>query len=404
MIRHIEIKNLKEALAVNPRYKTEAKSIAERLLALSDLYKVYIPSKMSIEIYEKLYLSLIFSLDKKKSINAAKQRYENYKHILKQSYNNILGGIDSYTIIGLSGIGKSSAVNRAISIISNNNVVELTAPYKTIIIPFLSVQCPFDCSVKGLLIEILRCIDEQIDSDYYVATTRKRVTTDVLLSIVSPIAINHIGVLIVDEIQNIVHSRNGRNLVGALTQIINSSGISICMVGTPDCKPFFEQAMHLARRSVGLSYLALEYNAHFEFVCKILFKYQYTQNKIELTENLTYWLYEHSKGLISVVVHLIHDAQEIAILNNSETITLKVLNEAYQKRLTFLHPYLDQLTKKLRKNKTKIKEENEKEIKKTTISISISEITKRAKKEKIDVIPLLREHYKVIEIKVGEKR
>jgi len=49
-----------------------------------------------------------------------------------------------------------------------------------------------------------------------------RATTDMLIGSVSQVALNHIGLLIVDEIQNVVNSKNGKSLVGALTQLINN--------------------------------------------------------------------------------------------------------------------------------------------------------------------------------------
>lgn len=96
-----------------------------------------------------------------------------------------------------------------------------------------------------------------------------------------------------DEIQNVVNSKNGKSLIGSLTQLINNSGISICMVGTPESVPFFEQAMQLARRSVGLRYEAMEYGDYFKFLCQVLWQYQYVKECVELTEEVTYWLYEH---------------------------------------------------------------------------------------------------------------
>ncbi|MCP6429231.1 hypothetical protein NL523_28350, partial [Klebsiella pneumoniae] len=44
--------------------------------------------------------------------------------------------------------------------------------------------------------------------------------------------------------------------------------------------------------------------------------------------------------ITSVVVALIHDAQEIAILNGKEILNLESLNEAYQQRLSLLHGYI----------------------------------------------------------------
>ncbi|MGN0180623.1 MAG: TniB family NTP-binding protein, partial [Monoglobaceae bacterium] len=127
--------------------------------------------------------------------------------------------------------------------------------------------CPFDSSVKGLLLEILRKVDEVLETDYYKNALKIRVTTDMLIGSVSQVAINHIGLLVVDEIQNVVNSKHGKSLVGMLTQLINNSGISICMVGTPESSLFFEQAMQLARRSLGLQYTSLPYDQYFYDFC-----------------------------------------------------------------------------------------------------------------------------------------
>ena len=223
------------ALSIIPEYDETIcqQNQAVRLMALSDLYQIYIPSQMSLEIYSKLYLALLRSMQKKGTQMAIKQRYENYKAIQQQSYSGILGGSDSFTIIGTSGIGKSSAISRAISLITENRIIETEKPY-TKIIPCLIVQCPFDSSVKGLLFEILRKVDETLESNYYQYALKARATTDMLIGSVAQVALNHIGMLVVDEIQNVVNSKNGKSLIGALTQLINNSGISICMVGTPE--------------------------------------------------------------------------------------------------------------------------------------------------------------------------
>ena len=194
------------------------------------------------------------------------------------TYLRIIGGADSFTIIGMSGIGKSSAIERALQLIGAEHVIQLEKPY-TKIIPCLTVQCPFDSSVKGLMLEILKTVDEKLDTTYYKTALRARATTDMLIGSVSQVCLNHIGLLVVDEIQNVVNSKNGKQLIGSLTQLINSSGISIGMVGTPESETFFTQAMQLARRSLGLKYNALSYDEHFLNVCKILFQYQYTKYK-----------------------------------------------------------------------------------------------------------------------------
>lgn len=395
------------ALSIIPEYDETIcqQNQAVRLMALSDLYQIYIPSQMSLEIYSKLYLALLRSMQKKGTQMAIKQRYENYKAIQQQSYSGILGGSDSFTIIGTSGIGKSSAISRAISLITENRIIETDKPY-TKIIPCLIVQCPFDSSVKGLLLEILRKVDEELGTDHYIHAVKSRAsTTDMLIGAVSSIALNNIGMLVVDEIQNVVNSKNGKSLIGALTQLINNSGISICMVGTPESTVFFEQAMQLARRSVGLQYTTMKYDEYFQSFCKIIFKYQFLKNRTEITAAITEWLYEHSAGVISVVVSLIHDAQEIAILTGKEVLNLDTLNEAYQQRLSLLHGYIQPsviqnkpTTKKkktaasVRKSQTQSQPKQE--------GYSITEIAERAKVENLDVVELLKEVYTVVEVAI----
>lgn len=395
------------ALSIIPEYDETIcqQNQAVRLMALSDLYQIYIPSQMSLEIYSKLYLALLRSMQKKGTQMAIKQRYENYKAIQQQSYSGILGGSDSFTIIGTSGIGKSSAISRAISLITENRIIETDKPY-TKIIPCLIVQCPFDSSVKGLLLEILRKVDEELGTDHYIHAIKSRAsTTDMLIGAVSSIALNNIGMLVVDEIQNVANSKNGKSLIGALTQLINNSGISICMVGTPESTVFFEQAMQLARRSVGLQYTTMKYDEYFQSFCKVIFKYQFLKNHTEITAAITEWLYEHSAGVVSVVVSLLHDAQEIAILTGKEVLNLDTLNEAYQQRLTLLHGYIqpsviqNKPTTKKKKTAASV-QKNQTQSQTKQEGYSITEIAERAKIENLDVVELLKEVYTVVEVAI----
>ncbi len=396
--------SLLSALTVLPEYDNTIRfqSDAARLITLSDLFKIYLPSPMSTEIYSKLYLALLRSLQKKFTKEAVQQYNENHKAIRQQSYNGILGGSDSFTIIGTSGIGKSSAINRTIDLLSENGIIETEKPY-TKIIPCVVVQCPFDSSVKGLLLEIMRKVDEAIGSDYYPKALKIRVTTDMLIGSVSQVAINHIGLLVVDEIQNVVGNKHGNSLVSMLTQLINNSGISICMVGTPESTVFFEQAMQLARRSLGLQYQSLEYNQYFYDFCCTVFSYQYVRNKTDISDSLIRWLYEHSGGIVSVVVSLIHDAQEIAILSGIETLNIDTLNEAYKKRLSMLHSFISPCiqqakqttTRKSRKTSLPDSINNE-----PTQKNTIADLVSKVKAENGDIVELLKEHFAVEEVRV----
>ena len=390
---------LRKALEVLPPYSESIrdKDAATRLMALSDLYRIYIPSTMSVEIYSKLYLALFRSMQKKSTKAANEQRSQNHRAIRQLEYNGIIGGSDSFTIIGTSGIGKSSAINHAIGLISGSGVIQ-NESHSMRIIPCVVVQCPFDASVKGLLLEILRKVDESLHSKYYEGALRARATTDMLIGSVSQVALNHIGLLVVDEIQNVCSSRNGKSLVGMLTQLINNSGISICMVGTPESAVFFEQAIQLARRSLGLKYRAIAFDGHFQDFCKTLLSYYYVNKMPERKDALIEWLYSHSGGILSVVVSLVHDAQEIAILNGRERLDIEALTEAYQKRMGMLHGYISPQKWKHSATTADRAPEIQTITEKIENSHLISDLVNRAKAEQIDVVALLREHFTVDEV------
>lgn len=105
------------------------------------------------------------------------------------------------------------------------------------------------------------------------------------------------------------------------------------------------------------------------------------------------------------MVALIHDAQEIAILNGKEILNLESLHAAYQQRLSLLHrhiqPYSSQ-GKKISKIKKKapvptaMVTENET----SADRISIADLVAKAKHESIDIVQLLKSNMPVVEVAV----
>ena len=59
-----------------------------------------------------------------------------------------------------------------------------------------------------------------------------------------------------------------------------------------------------------------------------------------LDDSILQWLYNHSRGNASIVVSLLYDAQEIAILDGTDELNIVSLEKAYRGRLAMLHDYL----------------------------------------------------------------
>ena len=393
---------LEKALSVIPEYDESIRSENQttRLIALSDLYRIYFSTQMSKEIYSKMYLALVRSLEKKQTKEATEQYYKNLEVMKGKPFSGIVSGADSFTILGESGVGKTSAISRAIDLIGGNQVIEISNPY-TKIIPCLKVETPHDSSVKGMLFETLRQIDLHLGTQYYVQAIRYHATVDMLVGSVSQALINHVGVLVLDEVQHVLNNHlNAPKLIGALTQLINSSGITICMVGMPICADFFKQEQHLARRSLGVQYSVMNYNEEFYRFCSTLFRYQYVKNKTNIDDATVYWLFHHSNGNPSVVVSLIAMAQELSILNGNEILNITSLNEAYEKRMDMLQGYIKtkSLVKpaRIKPNQLEMSENKEE----TAEDITLAVIVLEAKKEEDDIVRHLKRHIVVEEVEI----
>lgn len=422
-------KQLKDKMTIFPDYgeNIRKESASVRLLELNKINSFYLPSDMSVEIYTKLYLAMVKSLQKKESKLVIQQRNLNGENLrgcangTSPSFGGIIGGSDSFSIIGCSGIGKTSAIEKAIELMGGENIIEMEHPFCRII-PVISVQCPFDCSAKSMLFSILKRIDTSLGTSYYEKMVKAKANINTMLISTAQVLLNHVAVLCIDEIQNLIKHRAGMQLVSMLTELLNESGISIVFVGTPEIKPFFESEDYLARRTLGLSYFKCEYNVYFKRFCNTLWKFQYVKQYEELTESVTNWLYQHSSGILAHVIFLFYTSQEISILDGREIIDIQALESAYQ-RMEMLHMHVqpEVSMKKIaskRKKHTSMKgiseniEKKEKNVMETDLAEvhpigngtdmkwSFVELMKEAKKCNVDMVDLLHGKISITEVAV----
>ena len=79
-------------------------------------------------------------------------------------FHGVATGATSATVIGCSGIGKSTCIQKAMDLFGG--IIECNEPYRKLI-PALIVSTPFDCNYKGLLCQILIAVDEILGTNYY---------------------------------------------------------------------------------------------------------------------------------------------------------------------------------------------------------------------------------------------
>lgn len=330
-----------EQLTVLPEYNHNAITIPERLIALLDVYKIFIGNKTTVDIYNRLYLALINSLDKKNSLLETELINDNFRVIKGIKRYGVIGGVESFRITGTSGLGKTSSVHRCSDVITGNRVLICDKPYREII-PILFVECVADGSFKSLLYSILQEVDTKLGTTYFISNKHQTTTVDVLLAAVSNVLINHVALLVIDEIERVANdSKRGQTLINYLTQMVNQSNIAICFVGNESANRYFEMKEYMSRRTIGLSMHKMEYDESFYNFLITLFKYQYTLNKIELTAEISRVLYRLTDGAPSMVVSLFVETQKYVILNGHEKLDVKAFETVFRDNFSNMIPYLN---------------------------------------------------------------
>jgi len=387
---------LQKALTFLPEYNENIRNAGAdiRLQKLSEIYQIYIPTSMSVEIYSKLYLAMVRNLNKKCDSTE-----------VKSAYVGVNNG-ENFSIIGASGLGKTSSIDKTLILSGGNKVLDFeNSHYSSKMIPMINCQCPHDCSIKQMLLSILQQTDFSIGSNYYEKAVQSKASVDILIGTVAhKVASHHTAVIIIDEMQNVLNNVvNGQKLMMALTQLINSSsGVSIVMVGTPTLKQLFESDIKLARRSVGLTYEKIPYGAFFVEFCRKLYRYQYVKHFTDLYDGMIRLLYQYSDGNLSILKELFYDAQELAILNQSESLDSTAFRVAYNQRMDMLHIHMTSSLQKqtnVIKNNTKLPKSifaNETSVERN----SINEIILSAKKHNQNAVDNLKSSGLLMEVAI----
>lgn len=256
------------------------------------------------------------------------------------------------SIVGGSGMGKTSIVNKILSYYpqviqhSEYNGIDLNTSQ----LVYLKLDCPFDGSIKGLCLDFFFNVDKVLGTNYYqkYGGNRGR-SVNAMMPIIAQIAQNHgLGVLVIDEIQHLSVAKSGgiQKMLNFFVTLINMIGIPVILIGTPKALPILKSEFRQARRSSGQGDCVIErlkYDSDWEYLLKALFKYQWTNKRFKLTEELSDALYEGSMGIIDIAVKLYVMSQSEAIKNEDDVITAEIINFVLNNNFKLIKPSIDKL-------------------------------------------------------------
>lgn len=253
-----------------------------------------------------------------------------------------------FTIIGLSGIGKSTAIERVLSFYPQliKHREYKGQPFIFTQISWLKLDCPFDASLKGLCMSFFSELDRLLGSNYLNKFGSQRNTTDLMLQRMAHLASLHgVGLLIIDEIQHLSLSKSGGSdkMLNFFVTLVNTIGIPVLMVGTNKAISILQSEFRQARRGSGqgdMVWLQMPKDASWELFVEGMWEYQWTANYTPLTRDLSDLIYEESQGILDIAVKLFMLSQVNAISTGTEKISKQTVKQVANDSLRLVKPML----------------------------------------------------------------
>jgi hypothetical protein len=256
--------------------------------------------------------------------------------------------------VGLSGIGKTTAVNTVLRSYGQQVIDHVRwqgRPLAIRQIVWIKVVCPENGTIRSFCREFARQLDQALRTDkYYKMYTKSKVTIDDVKGYMRQHAASFfLGLLVVDEIQRLkaVKQGDGVALMNFIQDLRDLMGVPILLVGTYKAMGLFSREMKDARRASESGLIDFKRSVlrddEWDTFVKRLWKYQWTQTPAKMTEEILVALHHLSLGITDVVVVLFKLAQQYAMESGIEEITVEVIKHAYNEYLIPLHRPLNAL-------------------------------------------------------------
>ncbi len=256
-----------------------------------------------------------------------------------------------FTILGISGVGKTTAVERILSLYPQvvGHHEYQGRPLTLMQVVWLKLDCPFDGSIKGLCLNFFQAIDDLLGSRYYERYASGRHTVDELLPRMARVAALHgLGVLVIDEIQHLSEAKSGgsRKMLNFFVQLVNTIGLPVVLVGTYKAQALLSGEFRQTRRGTGQGdfiWDRMEDDEVWQFFVESLWQFQYTRRPVPLTKASQDALYDASQGITDFAVKLYMLAQARVIGQDDETISPALIRSVAKDSLRLASPILEAL-------------------------------------------------------------
>lgn len=349
-----------DQLAVYPYYDEDERNLEShyRCHLIQRLFQYFQPLGNHLDLYNRISIMLRQGYIARNPMNIEYTGIFNkgYEAILKNNIelNNsdiFRSSASNFTIVGVSGMGKTTTINR---ILSNIPQIIVHSKYKgknlsMYQLVWLKLECPFDGSIKALCLDFFGKVDGLLGTNYFKKYCTSRLSANAMLPVMSQITRNvNLGMILIDEIQNLSLSKSGgsEKMINFFLNLVNTIGVPLGLISTPKGIGVLQNGFRLSRRNSGqgaMFWNRLENDSNFDLLLEGVWEYQWTRKNSSLTQELKDTIYNESIGIIDLCIKLYGMAQIRAISSGKEEITVPLIKQVAAENLKLVKPMLDAL-------------------------------------------------------------
>lgn len=256
-----------------------------------------------------------------------------------------------FTIIGVSGVGKSTAVERILATYPQTIIHSSykKTPLSMMQVVWLKLDCPHDGSLKQLCYQFFHELDQAVGTGYFDIYMKRTYTLDALLIIMTQLVRQfQIGLLVIDEIQHLSEAKGGGSdkMLNFFVTLVNTIGVPVVLIGTTKAMSLLQGEFRQARRGSGqgdLIWDRMAKDAAWDLFVRSMWRYQWTRNAVPFNAELSEVLYDESQGIIDIAVKLYAIVQIDAITSGQESFSVEDIHRTAVRKLALVKPMLDAL-------------------------------------------------------------
>lgn len=324
---------------------------ATRMLAISRLNAYLEPLTCHLDVIDKIGLIVRASYTHRNPLNDAYRRWlvGLYREAMEGKIRALDGSTPStapsFALFGVSGVGKSTVIERALSFLPQLLRHE---KHQFVQVVWLKLDCPLDGSLKQLLYGMLSKLDNMLGTSYRKTVGRGRTVDELIDGVAKVAAQHHLGLLVIDEIQNLLDASGvgQAKMLNFFVTFANDAKIPMVTVGTPRALSLLEGTFREARRVGDLGtyvWESLSEDEEWSHFLEGLWKYQWTEQVAPLTPALESCMYKHTQGIHALVVRLFQLTQLQAISDGTECLSEALIDDVASNRFKLVAPMLDAL-------------------------------------------------------------